>query len=632
MNWQSMIQKYAGLSLSDGIIVAKVLEYFPLSSSAQSDYQTLFTALLSLHMHQQQGNTCLPLAKVAGTAVFNTPLNLDTSITENSDEQHLPGFELPAIDSLTHIIRQWLNSFDEKPPYELIDGYLFIQRYYEYEKEIAERLLSFNTSASLEISESAKAVFDSMFSNTNRHIDNADWQAVAVANALQRQFMVLNGGPGTGKTYTVARLLIMLQCVAPTIKVQLVAPTGKAAQRLSESLKGAITELSSLNIVAPFVNKIETEANTIHKVIGTRPGSTQTSKNEQRTLNCGLLVIDEFSMVDTALFAKVLRACKPNTRILLVGDSAQLPSVEAGNLLGDLAKAIGNSKSQMASDFIYSLTGLKTPVNANESSDHIVTLERNHRSNALINTVAKAIQRQNIEQIKTSLGSNNVVVDTINEVEYLALQKDKLKPLLNTYFSVLQSADSPLMLLDALKQFRILSPIRKGPQGIEQINSWINQYLFARELKASKPLNSEGAGLFHGQTIMITENDASTGLRNGDVGLIWRQKDRLVAFIERDNTVPLQLSINRLPKYETAFALTIHKTQGSEYNQVLIVLPYHSTQGCARELLYTGVTRAKENVQLLARECILIECFKRSNKRDTYLSNLLTDMGWAGEK
>lgn len=624
MNWQSIIKKYEGVSLSDGIIVAKVLEYFPLSSNVQSHYQTLFTALLSLHVHQQQGNTCLPLVKIAGKAIFKTEPNLDTRFTEASEEQQrLPGFVMPLADPLAHIITQWLDSFEEKPPYLLIDGHLFIQRYYRYEQEIAERLFGFNTNASLDISDSAKAVFNSMFPKPESHTDKPDWQAVAVANALQRQFMVLNGGPGTGKTYTVARLLIMLQCVAPTIKVQLVAPTGKAAQRLSESLKGAIAELSSLNHVAPFVNKIETEANTIHKVIGTRPGSTQTSKNEQRTLQCGLLVIDEFSMVDTALFAKVLRACRPNTRILLVGDSAQLPSVEAGNLLGDLAKSVGSNKSQMASDFIFNLTGVKTQVADNESNDHIVTLERNHRSNALINNLAQGIQQQNVAQIKTTLGSNNIVVDTISEADYLALQKDKLEPLLKAYLGVLKTAGSPTVLLDALKQFRILSPIRKGPQGIEQINSWINQYLFPEALKAGGP------GLFHGQAIMITENDASTGLRNGDIGVIWREQERLVAFIERDNTIPLQLSINRLPKYETAFALTIHKTQGSEYDQVLIVLPHHSTQGCARELLYTGVTRAKESVQLLARERILVECLKRSNKRDTYLSELLTNMGWS---
>jgi exodeoxyribonuclease V alpha subunit len=644
MNWQTLIEQCEGVNASDAIVVAKILEYFPPrnnkegltsnsqenSDSEQSIYTCLFTTLLSLHAHQQQGNTCLPLSKIAGSHVFKT--KVDANARENSEQSSKPGLALPPQVNLARIVSQWLASFEEQPPYTLHDGRLFIQRYFEYENEIFERVLALNKPIAINISETAKELFKRLFTSSQ----TLDWQAVAVANALQRQFMVLNGGPGTGKTHTVARFLIMMQSIAPNAKVSLVAPTGKAAQRLSESLIAAVAKLTNDPSIAQYAKHIETQAGTIHKTLGTRIGSTQARHNAQRFLPCDILVIDEFSMVDTAMFAKVLRACKPNTRILLVGDSAQLPSVEAGNLLGDLSNAASDGKSALSQAFIASLTTSPLESRPANVSDHLVTLVSNYRSNDVVTALATAIQQQQNDVVRSTLGHTQIVDNTISESDYIAIQKEKLRPLLDAYLGVLESATSPTELINALKTFKILSPIRKGPNGVEQLNAYICEYVLAMTKRESKQ------GIFHGQAIIITENDASTGLSNGDVGVLWdhsrggqqigelqganqqnNTQTKLVAFIERDNTAPLELSTNRLPHYETAFALTIHKTQGSEYNRVFIVLPFQSTQTCSRELLYTGVTRAKEDVQILARESMLQECLHRSNRRDTYLGELL---------
>lgn len=622
MKWQALIGQCEGISLSDGIVVAKILEYFPVANAQGNEYNTLFATLLCLKAHLQAGNTCLPLGKIAQSTVFSAPYNEQISVEDEISTK--VGIDLPALEVLNEIVESWLQSFTEKPPYVLIEGRLFIQRYYAYETEIARRLLHINTPVNVDMSCEAKHLFQGLFPDCAGPAvipsasQQPDWQAIAVANALQRRFMVLNGGPGTGKTYTVARLLIMLRCLTPALKVQLVAPTGKAAQRLSESLKAAVHALSKVSEIAQYANNIETEASTIHKVLGTRIGSTEPLKNEQKPLQCGLLVIDEFSMVDTALFAKVLRALPSHARILLIGDSAQLPSVEAGNLLGDLSKHATNAKSAGAAQFIFEMTGHKPPIIAHTGADHIVTLAQNHRSNAQVNNLANYIQNQQLGKITSTLGPQQIVEDALPETSYLALQHEQLKALVNDYVRALNEATSPSDLLRALKQFRILSPVRKGPSGVEQINEWICKYL----LKSSG--NGNNMELFHGQAIMISENDPSTGLSNGDIGVIWQQENRLLAFIERDNTTPLPLSTNRLPAFETAFALTIHKTQGSEYKKVLVVLPYYSTQGCSRELLYTGVTRAQEAVHMLARTGILQECLSRSNKRDTYLGELFT--------
>ena len=607
MNWQTLIKQFDNVSASDAIVVAKVLEYFPLSEDTKNDYPVLFTTLLSLHLHQQQGNTCLALCNIANSTVFNT------KVDGSADTEPKPGIGLPSLETLCFVMSNWLNSFDEKPPYILLAEKLFIQRYFEYESQIAAHMLSLNKPISINLSAHSKSIFTHLFAPTQ----TPNWQAVAVASALSRQFMILNGGPGTGKTYTVARFLIMMQCLSPQTKVQLVAPTGKAAQRLSESLNEAVTKLSENPSIAKYANNIETQANTIHKTLGSRIGSTQIRKNEKNPLQCGLLIIDEFSMVDTAMFAKLLRACKPNTRLLLVGDSAQLSSVEAGNLLPDLTKFASSSQIKYGQEFIAELTGYNIQHNNAHFSEHLVTLSTNHRSNQAVTSLASAIQEQKVDAISQVLSPNQIVDDAITEPAYLALQKDMLKPLLEGYLQVVKNATTPDELLVALTQFRVLCPIRKGGQGVEQVNEYICKYLLNHLSGVPKQ------GLFHGQAIIITENDASTGLSNGDIGVVWQQHKGLVAVIERDNSTPLSLSTNRLPRYETAFALTIHKTQGSEYKKVLIILPYHSTQGCSRELLYTGVTRAKEEVYILARASMLKACLTRSNKRDTHLADLL---------
>jgi exodeoxyribonuclease V alpha subunit len=504
----------------------------------------------------------------------------------------------------------------------LIDSKVCIQRYFKYEQDIASQIdtIRKQTIVPLVVDQSSHALFQHLFPAQAE----VDWQAIAAASALRHPFMILNGGPGTGKTHTIARILVLLAHFFPQQGVQLAAPTGKAAQRLSESLAKNLNGLAEHDdmLVSQLARGLSHESSTLHRLLGASIGKTTTLKNEQRKLACDVLIIDEFSMVDVALFAKTLKACKPNIQIILVGDTAQLPSVEAGNLLSDFCQGASDKMSADNAAFISQFCSYSLNVTEDNSNDHIVTLLQNRRSKQSVNHLSALINQQDINQLKAVLHKQvNSVVHSIDssEDEFYVDLETKLAALLNQYRQVLMQAKEPETLIAELSKFKILSPVRKGKYGVEGLNRRICQHLCAL------PSYIKDIELFHGQAIIITENDYSNGLNNGDIGVIWDKQNNtgqakeLIAVIERENAPPVTLSINRLPKFESAFALTIHKTQGSEYEQVLIVLPFNNTEACTKELLYTGVTRAKESIDIVTTEDVLMKSLNRTNQRDTML-------------
>lgn len=632
MNWRTLIDNFDGIEQPDAVLVAKVLAAFPyeeigLGNKAEQEHSLLFSALLKLHIHLLNGNTCLPLHKLADQVLFN-----DTATDNTPDKGLKLGIEFPSLATLIEIISAWLNQHTPPPPYVLENDHLFIRRYYAYEKEIASQFVSRRKQAiskTTELGENAHKVFNLLFTqqqnppktiselatHDGNENDLIDWQAVATAKSLFQSFMILNGGPGTGKTYTVARILLMQLAMNPECSIQLAAPTGKASKRLSESLEKVFAGLKQHSILSDLIDSIPNEALTLHRLLGASVGTTSTRYNAQHQLSCDLLVIDEFSMVDTAMFAKVLQACKTNTKIILVGDTAQLPSVEAGNLLHDLANASPNTGNNSA------------------GSKHVVTLQKNHRSTSNINALAKAVFFQNTQTVFEHLQNSHVLQNDIPEADYLSHIDKILSDYIKDYqqrLSVTESADE---FLRFLQQTKVLSPIRQGKYGVEGLNQRIS-LLF----KSNRQVNSSST-FFHGQAIIITENDYTSGLSNGDIGVIWdvsttngstktssqngQRNTRLMAFIERENAPSLKISTQRLPKHESAFALTIHKTQGSEFENVIMIMPFASTQGCTRELLYTGITRAKSSIEIISKTDVLSASLQQTNRRDTYLQTLI---------
>ncbi|MDE1514851.1 exodeoxyribonuclease V subunit alpha [Vibrio sp. dsl-7] len=465
-----------------------------------------------------------------------------------------------------------------------------------------------------------------------------NWQKVAAAVALTRRFAVISGGPGTGKTTTVAKLLAALisqslaQGKVPEIK--LIAPTGKAAARLTESMGKAISQLA---IEPAIAAAIPSSSSTIHRLLGAIPGSAEFRHHAHNPLHLDLLVLDEASMVDLPLMVKLLEALPKHARLILLGDKDQLASVEAGAVLGDICSFISQGYSAEQGTQLAALTGFTTLKPAashavNPLADCLCMLQKSYRFDARsgIGQLAKAINSGVPARV------NAVWQQQFSDIEHFALSGTHYQQLLHTlvqayrpYLSLIQSphlnsaalpASTPDMLtlakaaLDAFSRCRLLCALREGDFGVAGLNARIE-----RALNAHKLIKSQEEIWYHGRPIMVTRNDHGLGLYNGDIGLCLRDDGdelrRLKVYFELPDGSIKAVLPSRVPQHETAYAMTIHKSQGSEFDLTLLILPPEHSPILTRELVYTGVTRAKQQLKLYCEPSVLQRAIKLSTQR-----------------
>ncbi|MCK6262539.1 exodeoxyribonuclease V subunit alpha [Vibrio sp. ZSDE26] len=479
-----------------------------------------------------------------------------------------------------------------------------------------------------------------------------NWQKVAAAVALTRRFAVISGGPGTGKTTTVTKLLAALisqseqEGAAPTIR--LVAPTGKAAARLTESIGQAITELA----VSPDLKaQIPTQASTIHRLLGALPNSAEFRHNKANPLHLDILVIDEASMVDLPMMYKVVNALPDHARLILLGDKDQLASVEAGSVLGDICsfQQYGYSDSQTAllqqlTHFHHfdvgdsALKGARAQtqsMNSHVISDSLCMLQKSYRFDARsgIGQLAKAINSGNPNQVE------GVLAQGFSDIDACSLNSDNynqmLKTLVEQYGLYLQTTERPRQdgecsveeqfnrAQSALKQFaqcRLLCAIREGDFGVSGLNQRIERALTTQRL-----IRPNDELWYHGRPVMVSQNDHGLGLYNGDIGICMHDysddEARLKVFFELPDGSVKSVLPSRVPSHETAYAMTIHKSQGSEFSLTLMILPPDFTPVLTRELIYTGITRAKNRLSLYAN----INVLKRGIRVKTERASGLVD-------
>ncbi|MDR9830197.1 exodeoxyribonuclease V subunit alpha [Vibrio sp. FNV 38] len=445
------------------------------------------------------------------------------------------------------------------------------------------------------------------------------WQKVAAAAALTRRFTVISGGPGTGKTTTVTKLLTILLQQAeqhghtPTIK--LVAPTGKAAARLTESIGGAVQELA---IPPELKAKIPTEASTIHRLLGAIPNSVEFRHNRQNPLHLDVLVVDEASMVDLPMMYRLTEALPAHGRLILLGDKDQLSSVEAGAVLGDIFSFYTQGYSEPQGTMLQELTGfdaLKAESKGTVSlGDCLCMLQKSYRFDARsgIGQLAKAVNSGNKAKVA------QVWQGEFGDIEYYSLNAQHYTQMLNTltqeYASYLNLIDRDGMTVNfeqkakaVLRQFgqcRLLCAVREGDFGVQGLNERIERSLNQRGL-----INKREELWYAGRPVMVTRNDVSSGLYNGDIGIclpvIEEQRVRLKVFFELPDGSVKAILPSRVPQHETAFAMTIHKSQGSEFDYTLMVLPPDFSPILTRELIYTGITRAKSRLALYADQGVI---------------------------
>jgi exodeoxyribonuclease V alpha subunit len=586
---------------------ARLMEKF--SGSRPNPSLLLAAALASNAV--QDGHICVDLSDYAGTAMlFSNP---------------------PAPAGQWPDLRSWNDALAATPvvgvpgeyrPLVLSGTRLYLYRYWDYERRLVAVLLKRSKTDMTPCDTKAAAeCLRSLFPERQEEIN---WQKTAAAVALFKKLTVISGGPGTGKTTTVIRIAAILATLSKekNIRFLLAAPTGKAAARLEESIAA---QLPALGLPPDIAALMPRTASTIHSLLGTIPDSPYFRHDANNPLSCDAVIVDEASMVDCALMTKLLDAVPPTARVILIGDKDQLASVEPGAVLGDLC---GSGSEQGYSPALcaaiqsvmpeFTIAGRSGPPIA----DSIVTLRKNYRfgTDSGIGRVSRAVNQGNADETAALL-KNTAISDCVWWIpsSYDALLERLQKVVLDVMGDLRRSSD-PLTALDLFARFRILCAVRNGPLGVTAMNSRVEAMLAAAGLINAKTLH------YRGRPIMITRNDYGVDLYNGDIGVIMPDHDdnnTLKAFFAHDRSLVRSVSLHQLPPHETAYSLTVHKAQGSEFKHTVLILPSLPSPVVTRELLYTGITRSRDRCELWCTEEVLRSAVASRIKRTSGIREAL---------
>lgn len=596
----------------------------------QSQRIGLFHLLMALSQSLREGHICLPVNVIANTQYGY--LSDEFGVVLNH------GFVFSDSEILTNLLTSLQISSDAEHPIVFDQNRLYLRRYFTFEQDLFIDIKRKSHSVSEDeiprdlYHSCLEMLFPKDLNNTTSQ--EIDWQKVAIANALNKNFSVIAGGPGTGKTYTVTKLLaaliyIHLQSVhventvnGPTqFKMALVAPTGKAAQRLSESIINAISGFRGV-IDDNILDQIPNDTHTIHRLLRVIPNSPNFRFNENNKLDIDVLLIDEVSMVDLALMTRVFRALPENCKVILLGDADQLPSVSAGSVLNDLATRpfLGYSRTNAA--YLKQLTSFEIPIlkksaksasSDTNSQDCVTFLTKSRRFDGEggIGKIAQAVIAGNYDQ-SWALLSNNISNKKLNNDFSVNVSNEQpsnneithlkgelitwLLPLVEQFYLPLFTCKNVNEAFALFSQFRVLCATRVGEQGVDFINDLITSLL------TNKGVIKSNQVLYAGRPIIISENNYHQGLYNGDIGFLWRNESGHLMAVFEDNisdTGYRWIMTSKLPHFETVYAMTIHKTQGSEFFHVAMILPNQKDNRLlSRELLYTGITRAKGHISI----------------------------------
>lgn len=506
-------------------------------------------------------------------------------------------------------------------------GRLYLARYWRYEEDLARRLRTRAREMADDVDEDLLADGLRRRSGPPPPGEDSDPQRLAAATAVLRRLTVVSGGPGTGKTATVVRILALLaeqslHAGRALPRVRLAAPTGKAAARLSGSIRDALAEPGAGEERADLPSK----ATTIHRMLGRRWDAPNRFVHDRtHPLPADVVVIDETSMVDLALLAKLVEAVPDAARLILLGDRDQLASVEAGSAMGD----IGNTGRPIARSASFAarlarVTGQAVPGTPVESAgglgDCVVQLVHNYRfgPDSGIGRFADAVNRGEADEALALLRDPSLQDVGLLEVADGASIEPRVVPLLRRGYSPYLTADGVAERLQALDRFRVLCAHRRGPGSVEALNA-----LAEAEFSKTGALRP-GPTWYAGRPVLLTRNDHGLGLFNGDAGVIAEAHDGgLDAVFPADDGGTRILAPSRLPPHETLFATTVHRSQGSEVDEVLVVLPLRPSPILTRELLYTAVTRARSAVTICAPEAIVRDAIGRRLRRSSGLRERL---------
>jgi exodeoxyribonuclease V alpha subunit len=592
------------------------------TAGLEEDDPAVLTAA-ALSQRNQLGDVCLPLAELAGQALFPA-----ATLAERT--------RAPALQNWREALLRCrcVGEPGERAPLILDGERLYLQRFWRHETAVAQALLERLQSPPQVDAPGLQSALAALFPEPPSTV-GPDWQKLASALAVLQRFVVISGGPGTGKTTTVVKVLSLLLAQQPGLRIALAAPTGKAAARMVESMRAVRRSLP----LAPAVHAaLPDAASTLHRLLGWQADISRYPYRHQRDnplpLDC--LVIDEASMIDLPLMHAVLDALPAEARLILLGDRDQLASVEAGNVLGDMTghgRALACShamRSRLLALEVDAAQALPAADTVAPIQDAIAILRHSHRfaADSGIGRLARLVNAADAAQglallqqavAQAASASADLVWLQSGAQPRPAVPHDALDWALRHYKEYLAQTDVQAA-LTVFARARILCAAHEGPLGKEEFNRQVEAALRRLGL-----LEADTQG--HGTPVMVTANDYELQLYNGDIGLLWRSpQGRLEACFPQLDGQVRRLPAVSLPAHEVAWAMTVHKSQGSEFDEVLLVLPTEPDSPLLlRELLYTGITRARRRLLLLAgAEAFARSCVSPARRS----SGLAARLGW----
>ncbi len=599
-----------------GVFLAIDIHFAGLMSRLSgSDNADLFLAAALVSKQTNSGHSCLDLAQVA-----------DRLIVEH--DESLPQLRCPHLLPWTTILKAASvvgSPGDFKPLILDRSSRLYLFRYWNYEQTLArairERACIHNTVADMH---TLQAGLSRLFPDQGSR--SIDWRKVAAFTAITRNMVVVCGGPGTGKTTTVAKIIALLcEQSCRQLHIAFAAPTGKAADRLQKTIQ---TVKKNLPYPETILAAIPETAVTLHRLMGIAASSAYTRFSPENPLPFDVIVIDEASMVDLSLMAKFFQAIRPESKIIMLGDKDQLASVETGTVLGDICKAerVNNFSASFTAEY-HSTTAANLPPSPSPGTlsplcDCIVELKENYRfgPNSGIAKLGTAVNRGNQDETMMIVGTKHH-----DDIRWLSPPKqgrlqEQLHAILLDGFNRYMKATRPDEALKIFERFRILCALREGPSGIKTLNMEVEKVLTKHHII------QPNTRWYCGRPIMITRNDYTLRLFNGDVGIILPDTAdpyNLQAFFPGPDNTMRSFLPERLPEHETVYAMTIHKSQGSEFDEVFLVLPQQPSPVLTRELIYTAITRARKKVTIWGTEDIFRFAVSRCIARTSGLREAL---------
>ncbi len=537
----------------------------------------VFVAAALASRETRDGHICVRLDKYAG--------------------KRLDDYTCPDIEKWLEILEQTycIGSPEDFKPLILKKGKLYLHRFWQYQENIVKYIKNQEALISKKPDmESAKNALTKLFDIKDRSEGS---QIIAAVSAISNNFTVITGGPGTGKTTTAAKILAAVIDIEKNknIKIALAAPTGKAAIRLKQAM---LHVKSELDFDSETLKKIPENSYTIHRLLGRRSNLSGCYHNKEKPLYFDIILIDEASMIDIALMSSLIEALLPDTKLILLGDKDQLSSVAPGSVLADIC-SIGKKRA-----FCDNIIELETSFRFDEKSGikKLSTLVNNKKA------------EDALAYLKEKKGKNIGFFSIYDKADLYS----ELKNICTSAYKDYIRADDPAESLFLFNRSKILCAVRKGYYGVSALNGYIEEIL------EQEGLISTEKRWYHKKPVLITKNDYDTNLFNGDTGVVFNNEVlSSYAVFPDDNDAVQRISCKRLTFYDTAYAMTVHKSQGSEFEDIFLILPDRDYPVLTKELIYTAITRAKEKVFILGSEEVFITAVKRSTERTSGFEDVL---------